>query len=299
MGRRRFKWTDLQTDKLKLVLEILKDLREYLPLTLRQIYYQLVSKEYIENTQSAYTSLSKLIKWGRMDGYIEWNWIEDRVRVFHDLSGWYDSNNFINTSLKYFLKGYKRYLLQTQDKYIEIWIEKDALASIFQRIAEPYTIPVVVCRGFTSISFLHDFKLRLQNYQDKEPIMLYFGDFDPSGKEMLPAMKTTLQNEMGTRRIDFKRIALTEEQIDVYKLPNNPRALKSTDTRAQKHIEKYGPLAVELDALRPDILTDIVTNAIESEIDMDLFHEEKETEEQEFDKLNNLKEKVKNLIGRV
>lgn len=297
--RRKFKWTKLQKDKLNLVLEILNDLREYLPLTLRQIYYQLVSKDYIENTQSAYTSLSKLIKWGRIDGYIRWNSIEDRVRVFHDLTGWYDSNNFIDDTLKYFLKGYKRDLLQSQEKYIEIWIEKDALASIFQRIAEPYTIPVVVCRGFTSISFLHEFKIRLQYHQDKEPIMLYFGDFDPSGKEMLLAMKTTLQNEMGTRKIDFKRIALTEEQIQMYKLPNNPRALKSTDTRAQKHIEKYGSLAVELDALRPDTLTYIVTNAIESEIDAELFLMEKETEEYEFDKLNNLKEKVKNLIGRV
>jgi len=96
--------------------------------------------------------------------------------------------------------------------------------------------------------------------------MLYFGDFDPSGNEMLEAMKTTLKDELGVDGLQFKRIALLKDDIFTYKLPNNPDALKRTDTRAKKHLEAYGELAVELDALRPDVLEKKIQDAIENKI---------------------------------
>ena len=179
--RREWKWTALQLDKLDKVREILKELLKYMPLTLRQIYYQLVGKGSIKNKVSEYTMLSNLLKWARIDGHIPWEDVEDRVRAYHDLTGWRDSEKFIEAYLKHFLSGYKRNLLQTQDKYIEIWIEKDALSSIFIKVAEPYTIPVVVCRGFSSVSFLNEFAERLEYNKDKQAVMLYFGDFDPFG----------------------------------------------------------------------------------------------------------------------
>lgn len=295
MERRKLVWTDHQKKKLNYILEILDELQDYLPLTLRQIFYQLVSKEYIKNTKSHFVMLTSLIKYGRIDGFIPWNSIEDRIRVFHDLSGWSNANKFVDASLDYFLEGYQRNLLQSQNKYIEIWIEKDALASIFQKIAIPYTIPVVVCRGFSSVSFLYNFTNRINAHSEKYPIMLYFGDFDPSGEEMLIAMEKTLE-EMGCYGVEFQKIALTPEQIKKHKLPHNPDALKRSDSRALKHINKYGYLAVELDALRPDTLTNIVTNAIESEIDIDLFNEEKRIEIIEFDKINKTKEKIQTLM---
>lgn len=295
MARRGFTWTEKQLDKLNKVIEVLDELNDYKPLTLRQIYYQLVGKGYIENKVSQYTMLSNLLKWGRIDGHIAWNDIEDRVRTFHDLTGWEDSDDFIQAHLRAFLHGYTRNLLQSQDKYIEIWIEKDALSSIFTRVAETYTIPVVVCRGFSSVSFLNDFRTRL-NLDDRSKIMLYFGDFDPSGVEMLTAMKTTLLEELGVNEIEFKRVALLKDDISVYNLPNNPDALKKTDTRAKKHLETYGELAVELDALRPDILERKIKDAIEAELDIDAFNQEVERHNEEFNKLNNLKKRVMELF---
>ncbi len=233
---------------------MLDELKEYKPLTLRQVYYQLVGKGYIENTKSQYGMLSKLLKWARLDGHIPWTDIEDRVRAYHDLTGWGDSEDFILASERNFLKGYRRDLLQSQDKYIELWVEKDALATIFTKVAAPYTIPVVVCRGFSSVSFLNDFRDRLRSYPGREVVMLYFGDFDPSGMEILEAIETTLQEEMGIERLQFRRIALLKQDILTYRLPHNPDALKKTDTRAKKHIEAYGQLAFVLDALRPVIL---------------------------------------------
>lgn len=292
MARREWKWTEHQLDKLHKVEVILKELEGYKPLTLRQVYYQMVSKGFIENTGSQYGMLSNLIKWARINGRIDWDNIEDRGRTFHDESGWDDKNSFIIQASKYFLTGYRRDLLQAQDKYIEVWIEKDALSSIFTKIASPYTISVVVNRGFTSISFLHDFQKRIDDHKGKSVVMLYFGDFDPSGIEMLDAMKTTLQDELGISGVTYKRIALLEQDISKYKLPHNPDALKKTDTRAKKHLESYGELAVELDALRPDVLERKIRKAIEAELDINAFNKEVEKHNNELKKLSILKNKV-------
>jgi len=295
--RRKWKWTDYQIIKLKWVLEILEELSAYKPLTLRQVYYQLVGKGLIENKVSQYNMLSALLKWARIDGYISWNDIEDRVRAYHDLSGWHNSDNFIEASLRSFLKGYRRDLLQSQKKYLEIWIEKDALSTIFTRVAGDYTVPVVVCRGFSSVSFLNEFKGRLKRLKEKEPLMLYFGDFDPSGVEMLEAMKITLKDELGVNGITFKRIALLKNDIVKYRLPHNPDALKKTDTRAKKHIEAYGELAVELDALRPDILEGKIKHALEKEIDMKMFNKEFKEYKQELKRVKEKKEYIMKALG--
>ncbi|MEQ8171580.1 MAG: hypothetical protein ABRQ38_22010 [Candidatus Eremiobacterota bacterium] len=295
--RRKWKWTDYQIIKLKWVLEILEELSAYKPLTLRQVYYQLVGKGLIENKVSQYNMLSALLKWARIDGYISWNDIEDRVRAYHDLSGWHDSDKFIEASLRSFLKGYRRDLLQSQKKYLEIWIEKDALSTIFTRVAGDYTVPVVVCRGFSSVSFLNEFKGRLKRLKQKEPLMLYFGDFDPSGVEMLEAMKITLKDELGVNGITFKRIALLKNDIIKYRLPHNPDALKKTDTRAKKHIEAYGELAVELDALRPDILEGKIKNALEKEIDMKIFKQEFKEYKDELKRLKEKKTYIMEILG--
>jgi len=295
-NRRSFTWTEFQLDKLNKVLTILEELKDYKPLTLRQVYYQLVGKGYIENKVSQYGMLSGLLKHARIDGYISWEDIEDRVRTYHDLTGWETSERFIKASLKQFLTGYQRDLLQSQDVYIEIWIEKDALSSIFTRIATPYTVPVVVCRGFSSVSFLNDYKERLSYQEDKEAVLLYFGDFDPSGVEMLKAMEITLKDELKVEGINFKRVALLKEDIAKYRLPHSPEALKKTDTRASKHIAEYGELAVELDALSPPVLEQKIREAIEGVIDTDLYREEIGINLEELDKLNTMKSQVAELI---
>lgn len=295
--RREFKWTAHQLDKLHKVQEILDELNRYKPLTLRQVYYQLVGKGYIENKVSQYGMLSNLLKWARIDGHIAWEDIEDRVRSFYNLSGQLDKKSFVDSQLWRFLLGYRRNLMQSQDKYIEVWIEKDALSSIFTRVCSPYRIPVVVCRGFSSVSFLHEFKQRL-DYRASgiSSLMLYFGDFDPSGIEMLESMQITLETELGASDIEFKRVALQMEDIEKYHLPHNPSALKHTDSRAKKHLRKYGSLAVELDALRPDDLERKIRLAIEDEIDIDKYHEEFETEEYERNKIAELKDDAEGFI---
>lgn len=298
MSRKRISWTKLQRDRLKKVLEVLNDLDEYKPLTLRQVYYQLVGKGYIDNNVSQYGMLSQLIKWARIDGYIAWEDIEDRVRTIHDLRGWTSEKHFVQEEVSRFLEGYRRDFLQSQAKYIEVWVEKDALSSIFTKVATNYSVPVVVCRGFSSVTFLNEFRDRISVYQNegREVVMLYFGDFDPSGMEMLETMKITLEQELGVAGVKFKRVGLDKSDIVKYKLPNDPNAIKKTDKRAKKFQKKYGSFAVELDALRPDILEKKIQDAIEAEIDMSKYVLEMEKYETEIVELAELKDKVKKMI---
>lgn len=262
---RNFSWTAKQVDKLNKVLEVLEGLKEYQPLTLRQIYYQLVSQEFIENTVSQYAMLSNLLKWARIDGHVPWEAVEDRVRAFHNSEGWQNKEDFLSWLLDSYLSAYRRNLWQDQERYVEVWIEKDALSAIFTRTCSQYGVSVVVCRGFASVSFLHDFKSRLVKHSGRDPVMLYFGDFDPSGVEMLRAMRTTLSDELNVD-LEFRRVALLRDDIFQHRLPHNPNALKRSDTRAKKHLESYGEPAVELDALRPDVLEQKIETAIKAEV---------------------------------
>ena len=297
MARRKWNWTQKQLDKLSKVISILDDLKEYKPLTLRQIYYQLVSIGYIENKVSEYGMLSNMLKWARLDGHIAWNDIEDRVRAFHNLQGWKDKASFLDTALNSIANQYSRDLWQGQGRYVEVWIEKDALSSIFTNVCSGYGVSVIVCRGFSSVSFLNDFRVRLIKHDGKEPVMLYFGDLDPSGVEMLKAMETTLTDEMGIDGVEFKRIALLRDDIFKNKLPHNPDALKRTDTRAKKHVLNYGDLAVELDALRPDVLTQKVKDAVENEIgNVNAFNSQVETYHREVKELTALKGQFMGLV---
>ena len=294
--RRPFAWTDRQLDRLSKVQQVLNDLTPYKPLTLRQIFYQLVAQDHIENTRSQYGMLSRLIKYARIEGYIPWHDIEDRIRVHRNLTGWTNKTEFVDEEVERFLHGYRRNLLQSQDRYLEIWIEKDALSTLFTRIAVQFTVPVVVCRGFSSVSFLNEFANRVESHPDKQPVMLYFGDFDPSGNEMLETMQMTLEDEMDISDISFKRVALTRQDIVEHNLPHNPDALKTTDTRAKRHMLRYGNLAVELDALRPDLLQDKIRRAIEFELDMDAFKQELVRRNEELVQLKLLKEQFEELI---
>ena len=284
------------------VKEAIDDLQDYWPVTLRQVYYRLVAAEVIENNRAAYVKLSNTLKPARMDGLVPWEAMEDRSRVVLDSAGWTNRNTFIADETDRFLDGYRRNLLQSQEHAIELWIEKDALSHVCYDVAFSYCVPVVVARGFSSVSQVD--KCRNRIVANKEAgysatVVLYFGDLDPSGWEMLPAMMKTLQVEMrlGDQVIP-RRCALVVDQVEEYDLPHNPEALKWTDTRARKYVDQFGELAVELDALPPATLQDVVRQSIERELDLSQFRHEQARESEERDELADLKARVVEFLGR-
>jgi hypothetical protein len=296
--RNRGAWTDAKSARLKTVLGVLKDLRTYWPLTLRQVYYQLVASGVIANNVGEYKKLSQLLSQARIDELLPWEALEDRARSMQSNTGFPNKETFIQASLEYFLSGYERDKLQNPPTRPEVWVEKDALSRVCGRAAEEYGVNVIVARGFSSVSFLHDCAKRAKacDNDGQSLHILYFGDMDPSGYEMLPAMLATL-NEMHVSNVSSTRCALTTEQITAYALPHNPDALKWTDSRAKKYVSEFGELAVELDALRPDILEQLVRDSIEDVLDMTLYDAELQQEQQDKTELDAYKKKVKKLLG--
>jgi len=299
MARRKWSWTELQLERAENVKTVTKELRQYWPLTLRQIYYQLVSKGHIKNTRSQYNMLSKLIKWMRIDEKLPWNALEDRSRTLTNKRGFDNLAEFINQETFNFLHGYTRCLIQNQNKHIEVWTEKDALLRIFKEVVYPYCIRAVVCRGYSSVTFIAGFYKRADKaiMQGKQPVVLYFGDLDPSGVQMLEATVETLEDELDLYGVEFKRIGLNPEHVTQYNLPVDPTAAKVTDPRYQKYVQEYGNIAVELDALHPAILKDMIRQSISAEIDMDLFVEQREQEGEDEYKLDEIRDKVYSAIN--
>jgi len=158
---------------------------------------------------------------------------------------------------------------------------KDAFSRICERVADPFCVPVIVARGFSSLSYVNECRDRIvENLKaGKKTVILYFGDLDPSGWEMLPAMMETLQREMRLGdSVKDVRCALTPDQVEEYQLPRNPDALKPTDTRAKKYMKRFGDLAVELDALPPAALEALVRKSIEAQLDLTDFSREQQQE---------------------
>ncbi|GAI68310.1 unnamed protein product, partial [marine sediment metagenome] len=238
-------------------LEFLAQVQEILDsydfaLTLRQIYYQLVARQFIPNEQRYYKKLSRLCVAGRNEGILPEDKFTDRTRVFDKLSSWLDFKDFMNTVKN----SYHKDMWQNQDRYLEIWTEKDALRSVINIITHRYDVGLQIARGQYPRTCIYETSLRYKAQSDKKCLLYYFGDYDPSG--------LTIYNSIKERLIKFGvdieipgRIALTEEQIEKYKLPSD-RAKKS-DPNYKKFIEKTGSdRVVELDSLPPDILRKII-----------------------------------------
>ncbi len=294
-ARRDWKWTPAREKQAGRIVEVAEGLSDYWPLTLRQLYYQLVAAGDIKNTRSKYNDLSVVTKQMRLDGLLPWNALEDRVRRVSAKRGFNDADDFIDRSLNHFLRGYSRCLVQGQERYVEVWCEKDALSAIFEDVAWGYCLRCVTCRGYQSVSFLNDYADRAEAAmeQGQTPVVLYFGDMDPSGVQMLEASKQTLEDDLGVRGVGFVRVALNPWHISEYGLPCNPDALKMTDMRAKKYVRRFGEIAVELDALHPSVLADMARGAIENQFDMDLMEAQREVEKADRAKIDALREQVK------
>ena len=242
-------------------------------LTLRQLYYQLVSKDIIPNNDREYAKLSNILKKGRMAGIVDWSAIEDRVRV-PKLPYWVRD---VQHAIQDTIEQYRVNRMQGQQRNIEIWVEKDALSNVLFRVTSKYHIRLMVNRGYSSISAMYDAHRRLRSGD----VILYFGDHDPSGKDMVRDIRERME-EFG-REVDVRPVALTMEQIRRFNPPPNPA--KITDPRAQWYIREYGRTSWELDALPPRELIRLAEEAVEELIDLDQYNRCLDREQRDIEEL--------------
>jgi len=251
-------------------------------LTLRQLFYQLVSRDIIPNETKEYSKLSGLLVKGRMSGVVDWEAIEDRIRVPYIPSAWDSPEEIIESAIY----TYRRNRQEGQKVYIELWVEKDALSGVLKKITEKYHINLMVNRGYSSCTAMHDsFKrLKEEEIKGKQTYILYLGDHDPSGLDMIRDIKDRLE-EFGVNP-EVRQIGLTMDQIRNFNPPPNPAKVK--DPRATEYIKKYGRTSWEVDALNPETLNRLVKENVEGLISAKLFNDSLRKEEQDKLKLKEL-----------
>ncbi len=266
--------------RLNVINTIIKEYaKEGYKLTLRQLYYQLVSRDIIANKIQEYAKLSTLLVKGRMAGVVDWEAIEDRIRVPF-LPYWVID---IEDAISDTVDQYRLNRQEGQDVYIELWVEKDALSGVLKRITTKYHINLMVNRGYSSCTAMHDAyeRFKIQEDAGNKVVVLYLGDHDPSGLDMIRDIEDRLV-EFGVDP-QVIPIGLTMAQIKKYNPPPNPA--KITDPRAKNYILKHGNTSWEVDALNPKVLHQLVRNNVEKLIDMNLFNEKVNQEENDKEKL--------------
>jgi hypothetical protein len=187
-------------------------------LTLRQVYYQLVSRDLIENSEKSYKHIGNLVNNGRLAGLIDWQAIEDRTRTLRRLSHWETPSEIVESAAN----QYRRDLWEGQDRYCEVWVEKDALICIVEQAASRLDCPCFSCRGYTSQSEMWGAAMRFieKSENSRECVLIHLGDHDPSGIDMTRDIRERLA--MFGASVDVKRIALNMPQIEEYNPPPNP-----------------------------------------------------------------------------
>lgn len=276
------------------ILEIVDDYSQQgFRLTLRQLYYQLVSRDLIPNQEKSYKRIGGIVSDARLGGWMDWDAIEDRARR-PEVPSQFDS---VEEIMEVALRQFRLPRFAGQQKYVELWVEKDALAGVLAPIAREYHITLMVNRGYSSTSSMRDCGERIRESCNELEIdqayVLYLGDMDPSGEDMVRDVRMrlhqfvndgvlvldddtsgepdSLESEFDARirkpelDVYVEKLALTMAQVEEYDPPPNPAKL--SDSRAKAYIEKYGTSSWEVDALPPKELRKIITRRLDMLID--------------------------------
>ncbi len=227
-------------------------------MTVRQVFYQLVGRGVIAKTESEYNNVVvRLLARMRLEGRIPWSWITDGTRWMHKSVRYGSVEEAIEATSRHYRRDYWREL----DEYVEVWLEKDALAGVLFRVTDEWGVPLMVTRGFASLSYVHNAAETIERV-GKPTFIYYFGDYDPSGVEIDRNLERRLREFAPCSEIHFERVAVRREQIDEYALPTRPTKRGANHGRGLHEGE-----SVEVDALPPATLLGLVRGAIERHVD--------------------------------
>jgi hypothetical protein len=232
-------------------------LTESHPQTVRQVFYALTVRGAIGKLESEYhQTVIRLLTEMRETEAIPFEWIADNTRWMRKPS----SFTGLDQCLDITATSYRRNQWAVSPVYVEIWCEKDALAGVLLEETRVYDVPLMVAKGYASISFLHSAAKAIEA-RDKPSYIYHFGDLDPSGQDAARDIEAKLKRYAPEAEIHFERVAVTRQQVEQWNLPTRPT--KMTDTRAKKFIAT----SVELDAIPAAQLRQLVKECIERHVD--------------------------------
>lgn len=250
---------------------------EQRPMTVRQVFYQATVLNLVEKTEAGYTKVQTDLVKMRQDGSLPYSWIADNTRWQRRPRTFSSVQDALDDTARF----YRKSLWADADAYVEIWLEKDALAGVVMPVTSQYDVPLMVARGYASLSFLHSAASQIADI-GKPTYIYHLGDFDPSGVNAGEKIEQTLKEMAPDADITFRRIAVTPKQIQSWNLPTRPT--KTSDSRSKG----FGDISVELDAIPPDRLRGLVREFIELHLPRRQFDILKIAEESERDLLRGL-----------
>jgi hypothetical protein len=257
-------------EKIALINSILAEYdAEGYDLTLRQLYYQLVARGYIENSERSYKRTGDLLNNARLAGLVDWEMITDRGRNTIFPPHWDNPAEIVKAAAAQFSID----KWENQDYHIEVMVEKQALEGVLIPVCQKLDIRFTANKGYSSSSTMYEIGKRLlDKYGDHQILILYLGDHDPSGIDMTRDVEDRLRMFADTNDIEVVRLALNWDQIEQWQPPENPA--KETDARFAQYRARYGESSWELDAIEPRVLADLVKEAVYKYRDVDKWDEE-------------------------
>jgi hypothetical protein len=233
-------------------------------LSLRQLYYQFVARDLIENSISAYKRLGAIVNNGRLAGQIDWDAIEDRTRSLVTHASWDSPEEIIGAVASQYCEN----PWDHQRHRPEVWIEKAALLGVIEDVCTEYRVPCFASIGNNSQSEQYKAGKRFARHLENGlvPVVLHLADHDPNGIDMTRDNRERLTMFAG-REIEVRRIALNIDQIRRYRPP--PNFAKEADTRFATYAAKFGDECWELDALSPAVIADLIRKELDAMIDVE------------------------------
>jgi len=246
-------------------------------ITIRHLFYRLVGQSVIEKTELAYKLLCHHLSRWRKAGEVAWSAFSDSTR-WHIQPPMFSG---IADALRRTQETYRRNLWATQAHYVEVWVEKDAIAGVIDDVTSAFGVPLFVCRGFASLSSMYSASETFKEVQrdGKEVTIFHLGDYDPSGHAAADAIEKTFRETFDCS-VNFERIGILPEHIEQFSLPTRPT--KQSDSRARNW---RGSECVELDSMPPSELRSLVENAVTSLIDWYEWEQLKQVEREEQETL--------------
>lgn len=261
----------------KLYRKLIPILNEESPMTLRQLFYRAVSAGLIKNSHAEYQRIGRILTWAREEELVPFSMIVDHVRATMKPPSWSGLASF-GESVK---SSYRKQFWPSMPHYVDVFVEKDAVAGTIHPVTEEYDVPLRPCRGYSSVSFAGE--VADQWKRIKKPIFAYYlGDFDPSGFDIERDLREKLARYSGLQDVVaeggddsdadednfvWQRLGVNDADFYAHDLIELP--VKHKDKRAAGFLSEHGSRCAEIDALPPSELRKRVKQAIELHIDQD------------------------------
>jgi len=287
--RSRSQISDEKRPMLDAVLSVLDDLREFWPLSLRTVHYNLLNDPPLRNAtrrssryrndRKSYKDLSDLCTRARFEGLLPFEAIHDPTRPVTSWNIHRNAGDYIRAQIDDFLRGYWRDLLQSQPDHIEVVGEKNTLQPIIDPVCSDYTVPLTIGRGFCSVPPRKAIYDRWKRSGKNKLILIVLSDHDPDGEMIADSLVGYMRDDFGIPpdRITAVRAALTADHCRRFKIATDVQA-KESSTNYKRFVNLHGTGACELEAVPPRQLQRMLRDAIESVLDVDAYQAEQARE---------------------